>query len=101
MTIPGKVQSYLATGLPILAMLDGEGAAVIEQSGAGAVCAAGAGAELARCVRSLMRLSPGERSAMGERGRLYGEREFGRAGSMSKLEGWARELVAGAGRRPS
>lgn len=38
----------------------------------------------------------------GERGRLCGERVFGRAGSMSKrLEGWARELVAGAGRRPS
>ncbi len=93
MTIPGKVQSYLATGLPILAMLDGEGAAVIEQSGAGAVCAAGAGADLARCVQSLMRLSPAERSAMGERGRVYGEREFGRAGSMAKLEGWVQELV--------
>jgi colanic acid biosynthesis glycosyl transferase WcaI len=29
MTIPGKVQSYLLVGKPILGMLDGEGASVI------------------------------------------------------------------------
>lgn len=93
MTIPGKVQSYLATGLPIVAMLDGEGAAVIEQAGAGAVCAAGDSAGLAQCVRTLMGLSDTEHAAMGARARQYGEREFGRAGLMSALEGWARELI--------
>ena len=94
MTIPGKVQSYLATGLPIVAMLDGEGAAAIEQSGAGLVCPAGAGLELARRVRQLMGLSAEKRAAMGERGRRYCEREFGRAKLMSALEGWAGELIA-------
>ena len=93
MTIPGKVQSYLATGLPIVAMLDGEGAAVIEQAGAGVVCAAGDAAELARRVSALMTLSADDRSAMGERGRRFGEREFGRAGLMTALEGWAGELA--------
>lgn len=93
MTIPGKVQSYLATGLPILAMLDGEGAAVIEQAGAGAVSAAGDSATLARHVLSLMALPAAERFAMGERGRRYGEREFGRAALMSSLEAWVRDLL--------
>lgn len=93
MTIPGKVQSYLATGLPIVAMLDGEGAAVIEQSGAGVVCKAGAGLALAERVRTLMATPAPERAAMGERGRRYCEQEFSRAGSMSALETWTSELI--------
>lgn len=93
MTIPGKVQSYLATGLPILGMLDGEGAAVIEQAGAGVVCEAGAGLALAEGVRVLMGMSAQERAAMGLRGRLYCEKEFSRAGLMSAFEAWATELI--------
>ena len=93
MTIPGKVQSYLATGVPIVGMLDGEGAAVIEQAGAGLVCAAGAGRQLAERVRALMRMPAGEREAMGERGRRYCEQEFSRARLMSTLEAWTQELV--------
>lgn len=94
MTIPGKVQSYLATGLPIVAMLDGEGAEVIKQAGAGYVCASGAAADLARQVQKMMRLTPAERAAMGERGRQYGEREFRRSTLTSTFEAWAQELVA-------
>ena len=93
MTIPGKVQSYLATGLPIVGMLDGEGAAVIEQAGAGLVCAAGAGQQLAERVRDLMRMPADARAAMGERGRRYCEREFSRAGLVTALTTWAVELV--------
>lgn len=93
MTIPGKVQSYLATGLPIVAMMDGEGAAVIEQAGAGVVCEAGAGAMLAERVLALKQMPASERAAMGERGQRYCEREFSRAGSMSALEAWAAELI--------
>ena len=93
MTIPGKVQSYLATGIPILAMLDGEGAAVIRQAEAGLVCAAGAATELAQHVQALIRLTPEDRAAMGERGRRYGEREFQRAALMTTLERWTQELV--------
>ena len=94
MTIPGKVQSYLATGLPILGMLNGEGAAVIEQAGAGLVCQAGASQELARKVRLLMELPADLRAVMGERGRLYCQREFDRTGLVSSLELWMTELVA-------
>jgi colanic acid biosynthesis glycosyl transferase WcaI len=55
MTIPGKVQSYLAAGIPILAMLDGEGARVIEELGAGLVCPAGDGNALAERIRNAAR----------------------------------------------
>ena len=93
MTIPGKVQTYLAAGVPILGMLDGEGARVIIESGAGLVCNAGDGEGLARRVETLAGLSAGERAAMGERGRAYCRREFDRGALVSRLERWIEELA--------
>lgn len=93
MTIPGKIQSYLAAGLPLLGMLDGEGARVIEQSGAGLVCGAGRGRELADRVRHLADLPVSERIAMGQRGRDYCRREFDRSTLITSLESWAREVA--------
>lgn len=93
MTIPGKVQSYLAAGLPLLAMLDGEGARVIEEAGAGLVAPAGDGRALAAQVERLAGLSPGERAAMGARARACCEREFDRASLITALESWIREVA--------
>lgn len=86
MTIPGKVQSYLAAGVPILGMLDGEGARVIEEAGAGLVCPAGNGAELARQVLRLIATPACDRAEMGSRGRAYAAREFNRAHLIDRLE---------------
>ena len=91
MTIPGKVQSYLASGLPLLGMLDGEGARVITESGAGLVCGAGDGAALARQVEKLAAMDGGARQAMGAAGKSYGAREFERENLMRALEGWLAE----------
>ena len=100
MTIPGKVQSYLAAGLPLLGMLDGEGARVIDEAAAGLTCRAGDGRALAEAVLALHHLSPRERSAMGERGRAYGRSEFDRAALITRLEHWLAELAPEAnGRR--
>ncbi|MBI5068817.1 MAG: glycosyltransferase family 4 protein [Deltaproteobacteria bacterium] len=88
MTIPGKVQSYLAAGLPLLGMVDGEGAGVIQESGAGLVCGAGDGFGLARRVRQLADATAEERAAMGQRGKQYARREFDRATLVGRLEGW-------------
>ena len=41
MTIPGKLQAYLAAGIPVLAMLNGEGAAIVETAGAVFSCRGG------------------------------------------------------------
>lgn len=92
MTIPGKVQSYLSAGVPLIGMMDGEGARVIEQSGAGLTAPAGDGPALAAAVRHMMDLPAQERAAMGERGRAYCAREFDRAKLMSALESWIHEL---------
>ena len=99
-TIPGKVQSYLATGVPLLGMLDGEGARVIEEAGAGLVCPAGDSGALARQVERLAAMSAAERSAMGERGRAYGVREFDRATLIARLEKWMTDLACTSPGRP-
>ena len=48
LTIPAKIQSYLACGKPILSMLEGEGAKIIEESSAGVNCKPGDYKSLAR-----------------------------------------------------
>lgn len=93
MTIPGKVQAYLAAGRPLLAMLDGEGARVIAEAQAGLGCPAGDGAALAACAERMAALSAEERAAMGRRGQDYGAHEFDRATLIAQLERWFDEAA--------
>ncbi len=92
LTVPGKVQSYMAAGLPLLGMLDGEGARLIEQAQAGLTAPAGDGLALALAARRLMALNETERAAMGARARDHAAREFDRSALVSSLEGWMAEL---------
>lgn len=88
MTVPGKVQSYLAAGKPVLAMLDGEGARVISESGGGLVSPAGDGAALAENVRRFRAMPEEQRRTLGRQGRAYATREFDREVLFSTLEAW-------------
>lgn len=92
MTIPGKVQSYLAAGRPLLGMLDGEGAEVIAHAGAGLVCPAGDPVGLAANVARMADMSQQERHAMGERAREVSTGEFDRSRLIDRLESWLAEL---------
>lgn len=98
LTIPGKVQSYLATGIPVVAMLNGEGAKVISESGAGLVCAAGDADGLARSVLALSRMSPEHRKEMGFRAKRTYLHEFEREALMDRLEFWLSNLRMASGR---
>tara|TARA_R110002124_G_scaffold55108_2_gene156058 strand:+ start:21191 stop:22450 length:1260 start_codon:yes stop_codon:yes gene_type:complete len=91
MTIPGKVQSYLAAGRPLLGMIDGEGRRVIDESGGGLTAPAGNGAALGEAVRRLAALTPAEREAMGQRGREYALREFNRNALFDQFVSWAED----------
>lgn len=94
MTIPGKVQSYLMAGIPLLGMLDGEGAVVIRDAHAGLTCEAGNSAGLAQAVLALAAMPATERKKMGLNGREYAQREFGRPQLMDRLEALLAEAVA-------
>ena len=70
-TIPSKIQAYLAAGKPIVACLEGEGARIVEEAGAGLACPAENAALLAQTILRLQALSDDERTAMGLAGRCY------------------------------
>lgn len=93
MTIPGKVQSYLMSGIPLLGMLDGEGAAVIKQAGAGFTCSAGDSVGLADAVLKMAALTAEQRSDLGVNGRRYAQTEFDRDMLIGRLENFLGEAV--------
>jgi colanic acid biosynthesis glycosyl transferase WcaI len=93
MTIPGKVQSYLMAGIPLLGMLDGEGVAVIFDAQAGLTCDAGDSAGLAQAVLAMAAMPPGERKQLGLNGLKFAQQEFGRSQLMDRLEGLLAEAV--------
>lgn len=95
MTIPGKVQSYLACARPIIAALDGEGARVVEEAGAGLSCQAENPDALAETVLKMYHMTSAERDAMARQGRIYFERNFERQMLLNRLERWLSELCGG------
>ncbi len=92
MTIPGKLQSYLAAGIPVLAMLNGEGAELVATSRSGLTCAAGDHAALAAVVLKLANLTSEEREFMGRNGMDINAREFDRDTLIGRLEEWLGQL---------
>lgn len=99
LTIPGKVQSYLMAGIPLLGMLDGEGAAVIREANAGLVCPSGDGEGLAKAVLELASIGKDALQQLGNNGRAYAQKEFSRELLITRLEDWFVELVKANQRR--
>ncbi len=93
MTIPGKLQSYLFSGTPVLAMLDGEGAAIVEEAKAGLACPAGDSRSLAENVLKMTIMPKEELKIFGSNGRAYAQKEFGRNQLMQKMENLLKEAI--------
>jgi glycosyltransferase involved in cell wall biosynthesis len=96
MTIPSKLQTYLSAGIPVLAMLNGEGSDVVRESGSGITCRAGDHEGLAKAVLKLSQATPEERLEMGRKGRELSQQEFDRDTLISRLEEWMGELCSGS-----
>ena len=92
-TIPSKVQSYLACGRPVLAALDGEGAKVIEESGGGLASPSGDAEALAGVVLKMYKMPKPDREKMGRLARKYFEKHFERNTLLDRLDQWMREEV--------
>jgi len=88
LTLPAKIQSYMACGRPILACLDGEGAKIIEESGAGISCPVDNSKVLVESVLKMFNFTEAERRGMGLRGRAYFEKHFTRDILLSQLDKW-------------
>lgn len=85
-TIPGKVQSYMACGKPIIGALNGAGAKVIEESSSGYCVVSGDACGLAAAVLRMSGLTDVERDKMGKLARYYYEQNFDRDTLITQLE---------------
>jgi colanic acid biosynthesis glycosyl transferase WcaI len=93
-TLPYKLQCYLACGRPIIGSLDGVGSEIITRSGAGVCAPASSPHLLAQAIMDMMEKSAEERAAMGESGRRYFETHFSPKIIYDKLDGWLHEVSA-------
>lgn len=71
LTVPAKTQSYMASGKPIVTMLNGEGNRIVEEARCGLTAAAGDYLSLAKNVVTLYRERKEELYKMGQRGLTY------------------------------
>ena len=91
-TIPAKVQSYLACGKPILAMVNGEGGKVVIDANAGLVCPAESPRVLAENVLRMKAMESDEIDKMGANGRKYYDDNFERSYLFNKAENIFEEM---------
>ncbi|MDI9628066.1 MAG: glycosyltransferase family 4 protein [Acidobacteriota bacterium] len=75
-TTPSKIPSLLASGVPIVAQLEGDGADLLRQSGAAQVVRPGHPEDLARAISDVADSGPGRWAEMGRSGRRYYERHL-------------------------
>ena len=94
LTVPAKVQAYMASARPIIAALDGEGARTIEESGAGLVCPSENAEMLAEAILKVYHMDQGQRKKMAMNGRKYFEENFEPNKLIDDLESWLAELTA-------
>ena len=77
MTVPNKVQAYMAAGRPILACLNGEGARLVaEEAQAGLSVPAQDAKALAAAVLQLYQMPSEDRARLGANGRRYFKAHF-------------------------
>lgn len=91
MTLPAKVQSYMAAGKPILAAANGEIPIVLSDAGCGFCAPAEDAQGLAGAVRSF--LEHPDRSILGQNARQYYTANFTRGLFMDKLEKELRDHI--------
>ncbi len=82
-TIPAKLQSYMACGMPIIASAEGETRRIIEEAGCGICCGIGNAEELAKGIDRLIKA---DLKLLGENSRSYYENHFDKKKLMDEIE---------------
>lgn len=85
-TIPAKVQTYLACAKPVVAMIDGEAAKLIDDAKAGLSGPSESPESLAKNIKTLSLLKPNELDKLGQNALAHYNKEFERSMLMDKME---------------
>lgn len=84
-TIPSKIQSYMACGKPIITALDGEGSKIVDEAKAGLISEAGNAEALAKVILDFVALNPKQKAEMGANSLKYYKEKFDRDMLITKL----------------
>jgi len=76
MTIPAKLQTYMACGMPIIASASGETDIIIKESNCGICCKPGDAEQLAHAIVMMAAVSQDELAVMGQNARKYYDANF-------------------------
>ena len=93
LTIPSKIQAYLAVGKPIIACLNCEGARIVIEAKAGVAVQAEDSDALALAIIKLYRMPELERTQMGLNGRAYFKQHFDEEKLITELIGHFEMLI--------
>lgn len=85
MTIPAKLQSYMACGMPILASASGETERIIREADCGVVCRIGDAGALADRIFAMSKMDDEKLEEMRQKSFGYYCREFNRANLLDKI----------------
>lgn len=93
LTVPYKIQSYMASGRPIIASLTGEGARIIGEARAGLVAPASDPDTLAAEIKRFAQIAAAGRQQLGRQGRAYFTNNYAPEMVYPKLEHWLQETA--------
>ncbi len=84
-TIPAKLQSYMACGMPIIAAVKGEAEWIIREAGCGGCVQIGDVTELVMEIRKMATLLSAELKQLGENGEIYCRKYFNKEVLMDEI----------------
>ncbi|MCG7280429.1 glycosyltransferase family 4 protein [Chryseobacterium taklimakanense] len=86
LTVPAKVQAYMSAGKPILAMLNGEGAEIVEEADCGFTVPASNSEKLVEQIMTALDMSKQLLSQKGDNGKKYYQKYFRMQECINNLE---------------
>jgi len=86
LTIPGKIQSYLASGKPIISVINGETCRVVTESKSGIAVSSGDVDGLVEAAIELFSMSENDRNELGKNGKKYYKKMFERSMVITQIE---------------
>ena len=86
LTVPAKLQAYMAETKPIVAMMNGEGPRIIEDAKCGFSVAAGDAEALSEKILEMSKMDKKDLMEMGKRAKRYQQEHFNITKSMNLLE---------------
>lgn len=93
-TIPGKLQTYLASGIPILGMISGEAKKIIQNAKCGYVSEAGNFRDFAQKIIKFKTLNTKKKIIMGKNGKKFSHLFFNKNYLLTKLQKYILEDIA-------